>query len=83
MVTVVKFTGPFTPSTHGNQYVLMIVDQFTKWLECFPLPLQNAEEVEKCMIDGFISRFGCPIEIHTDQGKNFDGKLFASICELL
>ena len=35
------------------------------------------------MVDGFISRFGCPIEIHTDQGKNFDGKLFASVCELL
>ena len=57
----------------------MIVDQFTKWLECFPLPIQNAEELVKCMVDGFISRF----EIHTDQGKNFDGKLFASICELL
>ena len=79
----IDILGPFTPSTRGNQYVLMMVDQFTKWLECYPLPLQNAEEVAKCMVDGFISRFGCPIEIHTDQGKNFDGKLFASVCELL
>ena len=78
----IDILGPFTPSTRGNQYVLMIVDQFTKWLECYLLPLQN-EEVAKCMVDGFISRFGCPIEIHTDQGKNFDGKLFASVCELL
>ena len=79
----IDILGPFTPSTRGNQYVLMIVDQFTKWLECFPLPLQNTEEVAKCMVDGFISRLGCPIEIHTDQGKNFDGRLFASVCELL
>ena len=79
----IDILGPFTPSTRGNQYVLMIVDQFTEWLECYPFPLQNADEVAKCMVDGFISRFGCPIKIHTDQGKNFDGKLSASICELL
>ena len=79
----IDILGPFTPSSKGNQYVLMIVDQFTKWLECFPLPQQKAEETAKCVVDGFISRFGCPLEIHTDQGKNFDGKLFASVCELL
>ena len=79
----VDILGPFTPSSQGNQYVLMLVDQFTKWLECYPLPDQTAESVAKCVVDGFISRFGCPLEIHTDQGKNFDGKLFLSVCELL
>ena len=79
----VDILGPFTPSTKGNQYVLMIVDQFTKWLECFPLPHQNAEETARCMVDVFISSLGCPVEIHTDQGKNFDAKLFATVCDLL
>ena len=79
----IDILGPFTPSDKGNQYVLMIVDQFTKWLECFPLPCQSAEETAKCVVNGFISRLGCPIEIHTDQGRNFDGNLFASVCELL
>ena len=40
----IDILGPFTPSAGGNQYFLMMVDQFTKWLECFPLPYQNAEE---------------------------------------
>ena len=79
----IDILGPFTESNRGNQYVLMIVDQFTKWLECFPLPLQSAELTAKAVVDGFISRFGCPLEIHTDQGRNFDGKLFSSVCELL
>ena len=61
----------------------MIVDQFTKWLKCFTLSHQNAEETARCMVDGFISCLGCPVEIHTDQGKNFDGKLFATVCDLL
>ena len=34
----IDILGPFTPSSKGNQYVLMIVDQFIKWLKCFPLP---------------------------------------------
>ena len=79
----VDILGPFTPSSQCNQYVLMLVDQFTTWLECYPLPDQMAESVAKCVVDGFISRFSCPLEIHTDQGKNFDGKLFLSVCELL
>ena len=79
----IDILGPFTPSNKGNQYVLMTVDQFTKWPESFPLPCQSAEETQKCVVDGFISRLGCPMKIHTDQGRNFDGNLIASVCELL
>ena len=57
------------------------VELFVK--SCFPLPHQSAKEVARCVVDGFISRFGCPLEIHTDQGKIFDDNLFASVCELL
>ena len=79
----VDILGPFTLSHQGNQYVLMVVDQFTKWLECFPLPQQSAEVVARTIVDGFIARLGCPIEIHTDQGRQFEGSLFAAVCDLL
>ena len=42
-------------------------------VQCFPLPQQSAELTAKHVVDGFISRYGCPLEIHTDQGMNFDG----------
>ena len=41
----VDILGPFTPSSQDNQYVLMLVDQFIKWLECYPLPDQTAYEL--------------------------------------
>ncbi|CAG2185028.1 unnamed protein product [Mytilus edulis] len=39
--------GPFNTSNSGNNYVLMMVDQFTKWVEMAALPEQTA----KCFIE--------------------------------
>ena len=61
----------------------MVIDQFTKWLEFYPLPNQGAEAIAKVFVDNFIARFGCPPKIHTDQGKNMDGNLIRQICKLL
>lgn len=74
---------PLPVSKIGNKYIIMLVDQFTKWLECYPIPCENAQTVAKAAVDGFISRFGCPTELHTDQGKNMDGTVVRGICELL
>ena len=32
------FLGPLPRTARCNKYVLVMVDQFTKWLECIPLP---------------------------------------------
>ena len=60
-----------------------MVDQFTKWVEIVPLPSQTAEVTAMAVIDSFFSEFGYPFQIHSDQGKNFESKLFRSICDLL
>ena len=75
--------GPFPKSQAGNRYILMLVCQFTKWLEVYPLPEQTAEQISRVVIDNFISRFGIPVHIHTDQGANFTSALFHEICKLL
>lgn len=42
----------------------------------FPLSNQNAKTVAKSLVDRFITKCGCPSEIHTDQGKNISSKLY-------
>ncbi len=75
--------GPFNPSHKGNKYILMIIDQFSKWVECISLADQHAETVAQEFLLGLVKTFGCPLEIHTDQGKQFDGNLFKAFCDLL
>lgn len=77
------FMGPLPKTPRGNEYILMMVDQFTKWVECIPLPCQTAEVTAKAAVDHFFSRFGCPLQVFTDQGRNFESKLFTALCEEL
>ena len=75
--------GPLLPTPSGNRYMLVIVDQFTKWVEAYPMIDQQGETVAKLLVGEFIARFGCPVEIHTDQGRNFEGILLKEMCNLL
>lgn len=77
------FLGPRPKTPKGNEYVRVMVDQFTKWVDCVPLPSQTAEVTAKAAVDEFFVRFGCPLEIFTDQGRNFESKLFTAVCDLL
>jgi transposase InsO family protein len=79
----IDILGPMTKTTQGNTVILMVIDQFTKWVECFPLPDQCAERVAKTMLDEFFTRMGYPLEIHSDQGRNFTSHIFETLCKLL
>lgn len=74
--------GPFPRSVKGNVYVLMVVDQFTKWVEAYAIPDQSAETIVDKVVAEFFSRFGFPLQIHTDQGRNFDGTILREFCEV-
>ena len=75
--------GPFNRSKRNNAYILVMVDQFTKWVELAVLPAQCAELTARAFLNHFVVFFGCPLEIHLDQGANFQGELFRSFCKIL
>jgi hypothetical protein len=77
------FLGPLPRTEDGNEYILMMVDIFTKWVECILLPPQKAEITARSAINDFFSKFGYPFEIFTDQGCNFESELFCKICTML
>jgi len=36
----------------------------------------------RIMYDKFFAQFGLPNQLHTDQGRNFESKLFCEMCQL-
>ena len=80
----IDILGPINPKTKsGSSYILVMIDQFTKWVELAALPAQNAELTAKAFLSHFVTTFGCPLEVHTDQGRNFESDLFQAFCKLL
>jgi len=75
--------GPLPRSESGNKFVLVVCDLFTHWTEAIAIPDQLAETVAKAFVNDYISRFGVPLQTHTDRGTNFVSKLFAEMCKLL
>ena len=39
--------------------------------------------VANVLVDGFMSRYGVPKQIHNDQGGQFESKFFRYLCDLL
>ena len=67
----IYFVGLF-PMSNGNKHILVIGDHFTKWYEAIPMPDQTAITTANALVDHWISRFGCPHSLHSDQGQNFE-----------
>ena len=75
--------GPLPLTPRGNRYILVVSDYFTKWVEIFPVPDQTAVTCAEIILNEVISRFGCPFELHSDQGRNYESQIFAELCRLL
>lgn len=47
------------------------------------LPEQTAQSIAEKFIVHFIVTFGCPLEVQTVQGRNFECDLFRALCDAL
>jgi len=60
-----------------------VVDLFTSWAEAISVRNHTAEVVARVLLDRVINRFGTPLRILLDQGREFESTLFRELCERL
>ena len=74
--------GPLTKSPDGYEYVLLVVDAFSRWCEGFPMKTQNAKEIAENLYNGVVTRYGSPRVLCSDRGQAFLSKIVKAICEI-
>ena len=55
-IVATDIMGPLPESESGNQYVLVASDYFTRWVEVYAIPNQEAVIVAKKLVDDFPHR---------------------------
>jgi len=82
-VVAVDILGPLVKSEGGNSYILVIGDHFTKWMEVYTIPNQEAVTVARKLVDQFFCHFSAPEQLHSDQGKQFESTVMQEVCRLM
>lgn len=78
----IDLVGPLPPS-RGYTYLLTAVDRFSRWPEAYPLKDMTAVSVARAFVEGHVARFGVPEQVTTDQGTQFESRLFKELTVLL
>lgn len=77
----IDIVGPLPPSD-GFLYCLTMIDRFTNWMEVVPMYDCTAETVAKNFYNQWVTRFGTPALIISDQGRQFESLLFKKLAEI-
>jgi hypothetical protein len=64
----VDLTGPFPKSNCGHQYIVMMVDHFTKWIIAVPIVSKDASAVADAIIEHLFLVYGPAEVLLADNG---------------
>ncbi|KAL1259431.1 hypothetical protein QQF64_010008 [Cirrhinus molitorella] len=79
----VDVLGLFPQTPRGNWFEVVAMDYFTKWLEAYAVPSQEAGAVAEVLLEGMFACFEVPAEVHSEHGRNFESQLFSDFCQQL
>ena len=76
----VDITGPLGLS-HDYNYLLVIVDRFSRFMNAIPMVGISAQECTDAFIRHWVAWVGCPQHLFTDRGTQFTSSTWKSMCE--
>lgn len=72
----IDFIGLLPQGKGQTKFVVVVVDYFTKWAETEALATITKKNVTNFIWRNIVCRFGVPIIIITDNGRQFDNPTF-------
>lgn len=77
----VDLMGPYTPSSKGNQYLIVVTDVCSKWVEAKPIKKATTCAILHFLENDIFSRFGYPRNIVSDNGAQFTSVEWKAACQ--
>ena len=72
--------GPLPIGKGQCEFIIVAVDNFTKWAEAEPLATITEQKIRNFVWRAIICRFGIPRALVSDNGKQFDNAKFRDFC---
>ena len=66
----------------GYEHILVITDHFTKLARAIPTKNETALTTARALYNNFVTIYGIPQRIHSDQGRNFESNVIKSLCAI-
>lgn len=82
-IIALDIVGRLPRTLRGNEYILTVMDHYSRYVEAIPLPSQRAARVTRALVDEVFSRHGIPEVVLTDQGRNFTSGVVQELCRKL
>jgi len=69
--------------TRECRYVVTFIDRATRWIEAIPVMDIDAQSVAFAFVNQWVSRFGVPLYLITDRGRQFESELFQKLSNVV
>ncbi len=79
----VDLLGRLHRTERGNEYIVVMQDHFTKWIEGAAVPTKEAMIVADVVVDEWIYKRGMLLNLHSDRGTGFTAAMHRCMCDLL
>ena len=74
--------GPMPKDEHGNEYVLVFIDAFTRWVELFATKDPSSNSAALALYS-LLGRFGAPSQLVNDNGSQFVNQTIKELIKLV
>lgn len=75
--------GSYPISNRERQRYVLVIVIISKWVEFVPFIKASARAVADAFFDNFVSKYGAPVKIVSDNGPWFVSDFFKTLCAKL
>ena len=67
----------------GYQYILVIIDHFTRFAQAYPTKNKSAKTAAQRLYQDFLLRYGIPAKLMSDQGGEFQNQIINELNDII